>query len=57
MHKTDTVIANALAEVAACKALRERTLARRAEAQRQIETPRPVYVLAHKKAQMELPLQ
>lgn len=57
MHKTDTVIANALAEVAACKALRERALARRVEVQKQIEAPRPLYVLARKKVQMELPLQ
>lgn len=57
MANTNQVIANALAEVAACKALRERTLARRAEAQKQIEVPRPLYVLAHKRSQMELPLQ
>ncbi len=57
MAKTDQVIANALAEVAACKALRERTLARRAEMQKVAERPRPLYVLGRKHMQMELPLQ
>lgn len=57
MANTDQVIANALAAVAACKALRERTLARRAEAQKQLDAPRPLYVLCRKHAQMELPLQ
>ncbi|MBD9375603.1 hypothetical protein IB238_23630 [Rhizobium sp. ARZ01] len=57
MHKTDTVIARALAEVAASKALRERILARRQEMQKRLDAPRPLYVLANKKAQMELPLQ
>ena len=45
MATTDKVIANALAAVAASRALRERMLARRAEVQKNIEAPRPVYVL------------
>lgn len=57
MANTDQVIARALAEVAACKALRERTLARRQEMQKQTETPPPVYILRRKGAQLRLPLQ
>ena len=57
MADTDKVIANALAAVAASKALRERILARRAEAQKRLEAPRPVYVLRKAGAQFRLPLQ
>lgn len=57
MADTDKVIANALAAVAASRALRERMLARRAEAQKRLETPRPVYVLRKAGAQLRLPLQ
>ncbi|MBB3980009.1 hypothetical protein GGQ64_005256 [Rhizobium azooxidifex] len=57
MANTDKVIANALAAVAASKALRERLLARRAEAQKLLEAPRPVYVLRKADAQLRLPLQ
>ncbi|MDR6759176.1 anti-sigma factor ChrR (cupin superfamily) [Mycoplana sp. BE70] len=56
MSRTDTVIGRALAEVAASRALRERILARRAEAQKQTEAPPPVYVL-RKGTQLRLPLQ
>lgn len=57
MANTDKVIANALAAVAASKALRERLLARRAEAQKLLEAPRPVYLLRKGGAQLRLPLQ
>lgn len=57
MANSDKVIANALAAVAASKALRERMLARRAEAQKQLEAPCPVYVLRKAGAQLRLPLQ
>lgn len=57
MASTDKVIANALAAVAASKALRERMLARRAAAQKHLEAPRPVYVLRKAGAQLRLPLQ
>lgn len=57
MANTDKVIANALAAVAASKALRERILARRAEAQKHLETPRPVYLLRKAGTQLRLPLQ
>ncbi|MCD2184699.1 hypothetical protein [Rhizobium sp. GN54] len=57
MAYTDRVVANALAAVAASKALRERLLARRAEAQKQLEAPRPIYVLRKAGAQLQLPLR
>lgn len=57
MASTDKVIANALAAVAASKALRERMLARRAESQKNLEAPRPIYVLRKTGAQLTLPLQ
>ncbi|MDR6759228.1 hypothetical protein J2Y48_004544 [Mycoplana sp. BE70] len=56
MSNTDTVIAKALAEVAASRALRERIHARRQEMQKQTEAPPPVYVL-RKGTQLRLPLQ
>ncbi|WP_168169006.1 hypothetical protein [Shinella sp. HZN7] len=50
-------IEKALAEVAACRALREKQLALRAETQRKLEAAaKPLYVLKHKK-QLELRLQ
>jgi hypothetical protein len=57
MAGTDKVIANALAAVAASKALRERMLARRAEARKNLEAPRPAYVLRKTGSQLRLPLQ
>ena len=57
MAGTDKVIAIALAAVAASKALRERMLARRAEAQKNLEAPRPAYVLRKTGSQLRLPLQ
>ncbi|SOC45147.1 hypothetical protein SAMN05892877_11421 [Rhizobium subbaraonis] len=57
MASTDKVIANALAAVAASKALCERMLARRAEMQKDVEAPRPVYVLRKTGNQLRLPLQ
>ncbi|MCD2185011.1 hypothetical protein OCK02_21905 [Rhizobium sp. TRM96647] len=58
MADTDKVIAQALAAVAASKALRERLLARRAEAQKRLEAPpRPVYVRRKAGTQLRLPLQ
>ncbi|WP_242225093.1 hypothetical protein [Shinella zoogloeoides] len=55
--QTDS-IERALAEVAACRALREKQLAVRAENRRKLEaaTAKPLYVLKHKK-QLELRLQ
>jgi len=53
--QTDS-IENALAEVAACRALREKQLALRAENQRRLEAiKKPLYVLKHKR-QLELQL-
>lgn len=57
MADTDKVIANALAAVAASKALRERMLARRAETQKLLDAPRPVYVLRKAGSQRRLPPQ
>ena len=57
MADIDRVIANALAAVAASKALRERHLARRVDAQKQLEAPRPIYVLRRAGAQLRLTLQ
>jgi len=57
MADTDRVMANALAAVAASKALRERLLARRVDAQKQLEASRPIYVLRRAGAQLRLPLQ
>lgn len=57
MADTDSVVANALAAVSASKALRERLLARRADARKQLEAPRPVYVFRKAGAQLRLPLQ
>ena len=56
MANTDAVIARALAEVAACKALRERMLVHRAEMQKQTEAPPTIYVL-RKGNQLGLNLQ
>ena len=54
--QTDS-IEKALAEVAACRALREKQLALRAENRRKLEAvAKPLYVLKSKR-QMELPLQ
>ena len=57
MVSTDKIIANALAAVAASKALRERMLACRAEAQKHLDAPRLVYVLRKTVSQLRLPLQ
>lgn len=54
--RTDAV-ENALAEVAACRALREKQMAHRIEIQRRLEAQaKPLYVLKSKK-QLELRLQ
>ncbi|MCW5712312.1 hypothetical protein [Shinella sp.] len=54
--QTDS-IEKALAEVAACRALREKQMAYRLENQRKLEAvARPLYVLKNKK-QLELRLQ
>ena len=57
MADTDKVIANAPAAVAASKALRERLLARRAEAQKKLDAPRLVYVPRKAGTQLRLALQ